>query len=160
MSRWRGLGDPAIAHVAGGALVGAVEAARLGSAGIAWVALALFAATGAVAAIAVVATEAAATRLQRGATLVRALPSFAVTIPIARTLFDGAFAATLPAAGAMPYLLPVGAWLGVALAIWIGDKLVARGWRRGLGAGLAVATAALWFANRSLFRSGYPDLHA
>jgi arylsulfatase A-like enzyme len=158
--RWRGLGDPAIAHVVGGAAVGAVEAARLGSPGIAWVALALFAATGAIAGLAVIATEGAAARLRRGGVLVRALPSLAVSIPVARTLFEGAFAATLPAAGAMPYVLPVAAWLGVALAIWLGDKAVARGWRRGAGAVIAVATIALWFANRTMFRSGYPDLHA
>jgi len=159
MSRWRGLGDPAIAHVAAGALVGLLEGVRLGSAGIAWVLLAVFAATGALAAALVIGSEELARRLPRGRALVRAAPSLAVTFPVAHTLFDGAFAATLPGARALPYALPLAAWGALAVAIRIGDLLVERGRRAVVGAGLAVAALGLWGVNRSMFRSGYPDLH-
>src|SRR5687768_11742782 len=104
MSRVRGLGDPVTAHVAGAAVLGAVEAARLASPGVAWVLLGVFAATGAVAGGLVLGAEAIARKLPRGGALVRALPALLVAVPVARTLFEGAFAATLPAAGAMPYL--------------------------------------------------------
>jgi choline-sulfatase len=166
MSRWRGLGDPAIAHAAAGAALGLVEGVRLGSAGIAWVLVAVFAATGAVAGALVLATEALARKLPAGwggrvaGALLRAAPSLAITIPVARTLFEGAFAATLPAAGAMPLLLPLAAWLAVAGAILVGDALVARGRRALVAAALVVAVGAVWLANRTFFRSVYLDLHA
>src|SRR5688500_12788368 len=124
MSRARGLGDPVIAHVVGGALLAAVEAARLASPGIAWVLLGVAAATGAIAGGLVLGTEAIARKLPRGGALVRALPVLIIAVPVARTLFEGAFAATLPAAGAMPYVLPAATWLAVAVAIALGDVLI------------------------------------
>lgn len=160
MSRWRGLGDPLIAHVAGGAVVGAIEAARLGSAGIAWVAIAMFAATGALAGIAVVGTEAVAARARRFGVWIRALPVLAIAIPVARTLFEGAFAATLPGATVMPYVLPIAAWLAVGVAIWLGERMIARGWRTAVIAVIAIKAVGLYAINRLLFRSGYPEIHS
>ena len=159
MSRWRVFGDPLIAHAAGGVVVGGIEAARLGSLGIAGVLVALGAATGLVTGIAVGLSEAIARRVPRGRVLIRAAPSLLVTVPVARTLFEGAFAATLPGASIAPIALPTGAWLALAGVVWAGDRMVAAG-RRGVVAALAVAAClGLWLANRSLFRSGYPDIH-
>jgi arylsulfatase A-like enzyme len=160
MSRARGLGDPVIAHVVGGALLAAVEAARLASPGIAWVLLGVAAATGAIAGGLVLGTEAIARKLPRGGALVRALPVLIIAVPVARTLFEGAFAATLPAAGAMPYVLPAATWLAVAVAIALGDVLIRRRRRGVVAAAVVVVAAGLWFVNRSMFRSGYPDVHA
>ncbi|HEU4731220.1 MAG TPA: sulfatase-like hydrolase/transferase, partial [Kofleriaceae bacterium] len=94
------------------------------------------------------------------AAAVLALPSLAVTIPVGRTLFDGAHARTLPLAPALPWLAPVAVWLILAIAIAIGRKLVED--RLGssiviLALGGAIGGAA-WGARHVLGR-GYPDAH-
>jgi arylsulfatase A-like enzyme len=160
MSRWRALGDPLIAHAAGGVLLGAVEAVQLGSASLAWPLLAIFAATGIAAGLLVAGAELLARRAGTGRALIRALPALAVAVPVGRTLFDGAYAATLPLASSMPLILPLAVWIGVALAIAGGDRLIARGRRAIVAALLAAGAVALWWINRVVFRSGYLDAHA
>jgi hypothetical protein len=95
---------------------------------------------------------------------VLALPTLAIWIPVFATLFEGAFAATLPGARVAPYVLPVVMVLGCAAAIF-----VAAWWRRRGDGGANAAVLAgvlglgfvvIWLANLRVFRSGYPDLHA
>ncbi len=95
----------------------------------------------------------------RGALLRAALSLFA-TVPVAKHLFDGAFAATLPGAAWAPWWVPI----AVALVLWpclrLAEAIAAR--KRGpwlLGTGLLVATIAVEFINRTTKRSEYPDLH-
>ena len=160
MSRWRALGDPLIAHAAGGLVLGAVEGIQLGSASLAWALLAIFAATGLAAGLLVAGAELLARRAGTGRALIRALPALAVAVPVARTLFDGAYAATLPLASWMPILVPLAIWIGIALAITAGDRLLARGHRAVVAALVAGAAVALWWINRAVFPSGYLDAHA
>jgi hypothetical protein len=155
------------ATVLGAMAVGAMELVAIGATrpALAGALLAVFAATGAIAGLVQALTLTLTRRLGwRGgrAALVHALPTLAIWIPVCGTLFEGAFAATLPGARVMPYLLPAvltaGTAVAAALALW------ARGRGRWLDVVLAgllvVVFAVLWFANHRLFRSGYNDLHA
>jgi hypothetical protein len=164
----RAAGDPLVAGTAAGALVGVVEVLAIGATrpALAGTLLALFATTGALAGAAMATTEAIARRigLRAGPTAVlAALPSLAIGVPVAGTLFEGAFAATLPGATAAPYALPVLLVIGVAAA-----ARLAWAWRAApgrhrdplLAAALAALAIALWIGNRRLFPSGYADLHA
>src|SRR5690242_3400702 len=90
----------------GAALIGALEAVRLGSAGLALSIVPVFAFTGLLAGTVVAIVARISTK-----SLVLALPTAIVTVPVARTAFDGAYAQTLPLAVAMPYVAPVVAWL-------------------------------------------------
>ncbi len=161
--------DPLIGAAAGGLLIGAVEAARIGATAPALLAtlLAVFTAAGALAGAVVLATLALTRRLGWAgprAALILALPSAAIWIPVFATLFEGAFAATLPGASVAPYLAPPVLVVATAVAVHLA------GWwrRRGDGAGrrailvgaLVAALAVIWLANQRVFRSGYPDLHA
>jgi choline-sulfatase len=148
------------AHALGAALVGLVEAARLGSPRLGLVLVPLFAATGLVAGVAI----AGLGRLVRGwprgrAALALAAPTLAITIPVARTLFDGAYARTLPLAPALPYAAPAAAWLGAAGAIWLGERLAAgdRMARAIAILGVAGALGAIVRVERSVLGTGYPD---
>ncbi len=148
------------AHVVGGALMGLLEAARLGSVPLGLVLVPLFAATGLVAG----AVLAAAARLVRSwrrgpAALVLAAPSLAVTIPIARTLFDGPYARTLPLASALPFAAPAAAWLLAAGAIWIGARLAAgdRISRAIAILGVAGAIGVIVRLERGVLGTGYPE---
>ena len=90
----------------------------------------------------------------------RALPSLVATVPVARHLFDGAFAATLPGAAWAPYWLPLLATLGLWPCLRLADALVQRrAGRLALGLALLLATAAVELVNRRVQRSEYPDLH-
>ncbi len=148
------------AHVVGGALMGLLEAARLGSVPLGLVLVPLFAATGLVAG----AVLAAAARLVRSwrrgpAALVLAAPTLAVTIPIARTLFDGPYARTLPLASALPFAAPAAAWLLAAGAIWIGARLAAgdRISRAIAILGVAGAIGVIVRLERGVLGTGYPE---
>ncbi|MCX5746341.1 MAG: sulfatase-like hydrolase/transferase [Proteobacteria bacterium] len=115
-----------VAHVIGAVLIGAIDAARLGG-GIGIATVPLFAMVGLLAGLAIGGAELVVARLQlrwQLAALVLALPSFAITLPTCATLFDGAFARTLPLAGALHLLVPIVAWLGVAVAVAIGRRLL------------------------------------
>ena len=96
------------------------------------------------------------------AALVAAAPAFIVLVPVGRTMFQGAYAATLPGAHAAPWAVPLGGWLAIAAATIAGARWLGhgRGWRRwSLALVLAAGGAVLAGANRVLFRTGYPELH-
>lgn len=117
-----------IAHVLGAAVLGAVETLRLGHGSLALVLVPLFAAFGLIAGVACAVTEWIAQRpvLERrwwAVALLLASPSLLITAPVCATLFDGAFAQTLPAASVLPYLGPLVLWIGLALAIALGRRL-------------------------------------
>jgi arylsulfatase A-like enzyme len=147
------------AHALGGALMGLLETARLDSGRVGLVLVPLFAATGLV----VGALIAGLGRLVRGrpaalAALVLAAPSLAVTIPIARTLFDGPYARTLPLAPALPFAAPVLAWLLIAGVTWVGARLAAGDPISRAIAILAVAgtIGGIVHAERAVLGTGYP----
>jgi len=153
----------AVAHVLGGAIVGAAEAARIGEPGIALVVVPIAAATGLAAATVV----AVCLRLvwQRGAALaaaVLALPTLIVTVPVARTLFDGAYARTLPAARIYPYALPAALWLVSALAIALGRRLLRDGdlaWRAVVVLVLAGTVGGIQYLEQHVLGAGYEAAH-
>jgi arylsulfatase A-like enzyme len=171
------LADPVAAGAVAGAVVGVVEVARLGGGALSLWASVLGVCVGAgaliggvlggalaVAALVERAIGARAPSMVRAiaGALVLAAASLIVLVPVGRTMFQGAYAATLPGAGIAPWAVPLAGWLAVAAAIvlgrrWLGDG---RGWRRGsLALVLAAGGAALAVANRVLFRTGYPELH-
>ena len=153
----------ALPFALGAAAVGALDAARIGGAGLAEAVVPVFAATG-------LAIGALAAGIARGvrawrwwtAALALAAPALLVTVPVAWTLFDGAYAQTLPAARAMPALLPLAAWLAAAGAIALGRRLAAAD-PTSKAIALLGATGALggvvWL-ERHVLRTGYPDAHA
>lgn len=147
------------AHALGAALIGTIEAVRLDSARLALVLVPLFAAAGVLAG----AVIAAAGRLVRGwrrglGALVVAAPTLAVTFPIASSVFDGAYAQTLPLASALPFVAPLVAWLCAALATWIGGRLAAGDpTSRAIAIlGVAGAIGAIVRVERSVLGTGYP----
>jgi hypothetical protein len=152
----------AVPFALGATVIGALDAARLGSTGIAAAVIPVFAASG----LAIGALAAAIARLVRGrsawlAAFAFATPTLAVTIPVCWTLFDGAYAQTLPGARVAPFALPVVVWLASAVAIAVGRWLVA-GDLTGRAIALLGAAGALgtiiWL-ERSVLRTGYPDAH-
>ena len=150
-----------VAHVLGGAIVGGLEAARLRSVGIGLAVVPVAAATGLLAGVVIAVCERiAARRSWWVAAALLALPTLAVTVPVASTLFDGAYAQTLPAAAALPYLVPAALWLVAALAIAIGRRLA----RDLMGRSLAILACAgavgpIAWAESHVLRGGYADAH-
>ena len=152
-----------VAHTLGASAIGALDAARLGSASLAMVLVPLFAVTGLVAGLAVAGTE----RLAIGrpwwlAALIRGAPSLLVLVPVASTLFEGAFAQTLPLASLLPYLLPLAGWLLISLVIAGGSRFVRAGdpTTRAIAVlACAGAIGAIVWAERHLLGTGYPGAH-
>lgn len=150
------------AHALAAAALVALESMRLGP----WVGRAVVpvaALTGALIGVVIALVEHVAPRRAGWQTAaVVALPSLLVSIPVARTLFDGAYAQTLPASSVMPYLVPLGAWLGTAIAIRIGMALVGNGDR--IGRSIAILALAgvlggvLWVV-RHVLGQNYPAAH-
>jgi arylsulfatase A-like enzyme len=94
------------------------------------------------------------------ASLLIALPALVVLIPAARTIFDGAFASTLPGARLGFIWVPVLGLVAIAAAVRYGSALARlRLGRWALGVILVVAGLALDLLNRSTARSEYPSLH-
>jgi arylsulfatase A-like enzyme len=148
------------AHAVGAALIGLVEAARLGSLVLGFTLVPLFAVTGLVAG----AMIGGVGRLVRGrprwlAALALAAPTLTVTIPIAMTLFDGPYARTLPLAPALPYAAPLVAWLLAAAATWLGGRLAAGDpTSRAIAIlGVAGAIGGILRAERAVLGTGYPE---
>ncbi|HET9992371.1 MAG TPA: hypothetical protein VFQ65_27755, partial [Kofleriaceae bacterium] len=153
-----------VAHVLGGAAIGALDAARLHAPNLAFAVVPVFAATGLVAALVIGASERAAVgRAWWLAAAIRALPALLVLVPVGATLFDGAFAQTLPLAKQAPVLVPLAGWLGCAVAIAIGRRLVRDGdlMARSIAI-MAVAgvLGALVWGERHVLRTGYANAHA
>ncbi len=92
--------------------------------------------------------------------LLASLPALAVLVPAARTIFDGAFASTLPGARFGIFWVPaVGLGL-TALVVWLARPLAGlRLGRWALGVVLVVGALAVDLLNRTTVRSEYPDLH-
>ncbi|MEO6773160.1 MAG: sulfatase-like hydrolase/transferase [Kofleriaceae bacterium] len=153
-----------VAHVLGGCAIGALDAARLHALGLALAVVPVFAATGLFAALVIGASErAAAGRAWWLAAAIRALPALLVLVPVGATLFDGAFAQTLPLAKQAPVLVPLAGWLGCAAAIAIGGRLVRDGDRMARSiAIMAVAgvIGALVWVERHALGAGYANAHA
>lgn len=117
-----------VANVLGAAALGGVETLRLGHPGLALVLVPLFAAVGLVGGVACASAEWIAQRpaFERrwwAVGLLLAAPSLLITAPVCATLFDGAFARTLPGAAVWPYAGPLVLWIGLALAIALGRRL-------------------------------------
>jgi arylsulfatase A-like enzyme len=90
-------------------------------------------------------------------------PALVVFVPVARSLFQGAYAQTLPLAAAAPYLVPLVMWLGTAAAI-VGGRRVLRAsdlTTRGIAVlALACSIVAIVWMERHVLKSGYPTAHA
>ena len=147
----------------GGAAIGALDAARLHSVGLALAVIPVFAATGLFAAAVLGSFE----RIARGhhwalAAIVRAAPSLLVSIPVGATLFDGAFAQTLPLAHHAPLLVPLVLWLLAAIAILVGRAILEPGDLMVRSIGIVMVGGALGglvWAERHVLQTGYPTAH-
>lgn len=144
----------------GAALVGVLEAARLGSVRLGLVLVPLFAATGLLAGVVIAAIGRVVRGWSRGwAALAITAPTLAVTVPIALTLFDGPYARTLPYASSMPYVAPLVGWLLAAFAAWLGGRLAAGDLiSRAIAIfGVAGAIGLLVHGERAVLGTGYGD---
>lgn len=149
---------------------------------VVWAAWSLLLALGAAIGCVVALTEWLVARLRPRplrAAMLRATACLPVLFPVARHLFDGAFASTLPGARFAPVWVPLLGWLGLTLAFWPGSRwlqyprpdavgppplrsaalpgFVLR--RRLIAAALALLAAGLDYVNRGFLRSEYPDVH-
>ncbi len=87
--------------------------------------------------------------------LLRSAASLIVMFPVARHLFDGGKAASLPMAGSGPIWFPLLVWLLIAAAILVARRLPPRP----TGALLAAGAVAVEWANRNLYTGDYLDVH-
>jgi arylsulfatase A-like enzyme len=146
------------AHVLSAAALGALEASRLG---LGRAIVPVFALTGLVIGSIVALAERWAPRTHGGRTaLALGAPSLIASIPMARTLFDGAFARTLPLAGALPWITPLVIWLATAAAIALGRRLAPdRMGRSILILALGGAISGVVWGERHVLGAGYPGAH-
>jgi hypothetical protein len=149
------------AYALAGAALAGLESVRLGAA-IGRVVVPVVALTGLIVGCVIVGVE----RLARGRAWVIALPSLIVAVPVARTLYGGAYAQTLPLAGALPYVTPIAVWVGVTAVIALGGWLTGRADRgddrigRAIAMlGLASGFGAVVWVERHVLGAGYPDAH-
>jgi len=166
------LHDELIAGIAGATAIAAVEVIALGAWRPSMIAtvVALLLGLGVVVGGVMALQEWAIARLRPRpivAAGIRAVGALPALIPLGASLFDGGFAATLPGAAWAPVLVPLIGTATLALAVWVGARLCS-----GVGAlpartGRAIAIAALVafliaveLANRRLFRTEYPTIHA
>jgi len=153
-----------LAHVAGAAAIGALDAARLHSGGIAAAAIPMFAVTGLfVALITLGVGRAVRDRPWWVSALALAAPALIVFVPVAATLFDGAYAQTLPMAKAVPFVLPVVLWLGTAVCVAIGRKVLDSHEDLTTRAVVVLALAGMLggiiWVERHILKTGYPSAH-
>jgi len=149
-----------VAHVLAAVALGMLEAGRVG-ADVGRAIVPVFALTGAVIGGVIAVAERLAPRGRWWPTaLALGAPSLLAAIPVARTLFDGAFVRTLPLAGALPWLTPLAIWLATSAAIALGRRLAPdRMGRSILILALAGAIGAIVWAERHVLGAGYPDAH-
>jgi hypothetical protein len=153
-----------LAHVVGAAAIGALDAARLGSAGIAAAAIPMFALTGLLVAIVTLgAARAVRDRPWWVAALGLSAPALIVFVPVAASLFDGAYAQTLPLAKVVPFVLPVVLWLGTAVGVAVGRKVLGSHedltTRAIVVLALAGTLGAIIWVERHILKTGYPSAH-
>jgi hypothetical protein len=161
------LADPIASGAASGLVLAFVELALLGeigNGGLALAVLGLFVGAGALVGLAIVIAYAIVMRAKPGrvaGAAIIAAPSLVLSVPLGRSLFQGAFAATLPGASVAPYVVPLVLWLVIAATVLVGGLLVRGRPASHVPVAIALAFGALVIdiANRKLFRSGYPDLH-
>lgn len=153
-----------LAHVAGAAAIGALDAARLGSAGIAAAAIPMFAVTGLLVAVITLAAERAVrNRPWWLVALALSAPALIVFVPVAGSLFDGAYAQTLPLAKAVPFVLPLVLWLGTAACVAVARKVL--GIHTDLTTRaivvllLAGMLGGIIWVERHILKTGYPSAH-
>ncbi len=153
-----------LAHVAGAAAIGALDAARVRSAGIAAAAVPMFAVTGLLVALLSLGAE----RLVRGrpwwlVALGLAAPGLVIFVPMSATLFEGAYAQTLAVAKAAPVVLPLVLWLGSAAAIAVARKVLSANedltTRAIVVLALAGALGGIIWVERHVLKTGYPGAH-
>lgn len=152
-----------VAHTLGAAAIGGLDAARLGSLGLALAVVPVFAAMGLLVGTVVATLERiVGNRRWWIASLVLTAPTLIVSIPVVRSLFEGAYAQTLPAATAAPYAGPLGIWLVSALVVAIGRRMLRAGdlTTRAIAV-LAVAgvIGGVVWAERHVLGTGYPTAH-
>ncbi len=152
-----------VAHVCGAAAIGAFDAARVKSVGIAAAAVPMFALTGLLAALVIILAERAARdRTWWKQALILAAPTALVFVPVSATLFDGAYAQTLALAKAAPFVLPLALWIGSAVAIAIGQRVLRATdltTRAVVLLALAGLIGAIIWAERNILKTGYPSAH-
>ncbi len=149
-----------IAHALAAALIGSLEAVRLGSGTLAIALVPLFAAIGLSAGGVIAGIEWATARRGRWPrAFAVAAASLLVTVPVAFTLFRGAYAQTLPLAGAMPYLTPIVVALAIAVAVALGRHLSAGDltMRAIAIVGSAGLLGGIVWAKRRVLGTGYPE---
>lgn len=152
-----------LAHTFGAAAIGAIDAGRLGSVSLALAIVPLFAATGFVTGAIVALVE----RLVTGrpwwlSAFAVTAPTLIVLVPVARSLFQGAYAQTLPGAAAAPYVLPVAVWFASALVVALGSRLVRGGdvvARAIVVLAIAAVMGGIVWAERNILGTGYPEAH-
>jgi arylsulfatase A-like enzyme len=149
-----------------GLVLALVEQVMLGAVppGLAWVIATLFAVTGMGIGLLLEAIEAIVRRFGlRGwvAAAARSTSSFALSVPVARTLFEGSFASQLPGASSAHVWVPVLAFAGLTVVIFAAQRWLV-GPRRVRIAGLAllVSTVLAQLVNRNVKPSELADLHA
>jgi len=87
-------------------------------------------------------------------------PSVLATFPVGLHLFDGAKASTLPGAALAPLWFPLLCWVALAASVYGTLRWINSAKRITIYAGaLLVASIALEWANRSMQKGGYPDVH-
>ena len=163
----RVLSDPLVASVIGSMIIAIVEVAALGSfdPGLVAVVLVLFAALGLAIGLVIAGEESIVARMSLTgirAALVRGLGALPPLVFVADGLFEGARASQLPGAAYAWLWVPALGFVGTVVALYAGNRwFVPFAVRRRVLAGLlAVVLVAMEMANRSLFRSEYPDVHA
>jgi choline-sulfatase len=165
MRSW--LADPIASGAAAGLILAIVELVLLGEIGNGGLALAIvgmFVGAGALVGLTIVVAYAIVMRAKIGrvaGAAIIAAPSLVLGVPLGKSLFQGAFAATLPGATVAPYVVPVLAWVVIAATVFVGGLLVRGKPASHVPVAIVLGLGALVFdvANRKLFRSGYPDLH-
>ncbi|HEY5920688.1 MAG TPA: sulfatase-like hydrolase/transferase [Kofleriaceae bacterium] len=152
-----------VAHILGAAILGALDCAKLASAGIVLAVVPLFASMGLLTGVIVATLE----RFVGGrswwlAALVLTAPALIVFVPVAGSLFEGAYAQTLPVAAAAPYLLPVVLWVVAAASIAVGRRVLRAGDLTTRALGILVIAGAIGviiWAERNVLRTGYATAH-
>ena len=151
-----------LAHLLGAAVIVGLDGFRLAT-GIGLAVLPVAAATGLLVGLIVAGVEkAVAGRPWWQVAIALSAPAVIVYLPVSHSLFQGAYAQTLPLAGAMPLILPLVLWLATALVIALGRRVLRVGDLSTRGVvvmAAAMLIGAIVWAERHVLGSGYPTAH-